>query len=78
MDTEAGRIGELVTEACALLQRLEDDVGAEVELEHLRAELRVLAPCTGDDVVADVACAVVGDIDAALAGRGRRYRDWAA
>ena len=80
METEAGRLCELVSEACGLLQRVEDDAGVEAELQQLRSELRVLAACTDDEEVADVACAVACDIDAALARPrdGWRYRDRAA
>jgi hypothetical protein len=82
VDAEAGRICELVSEACALLQRVGEDAGAEAELQHLRRELRVLTACTDDDDVADVACAVVCDIDQALGRHGDgpryRYRDRAA
>lgn len=81
MDAEAGRICELVSEACALLQRVErgeHDAGVEAELEHLRAELRALGTCAGDAEVADVARAVVDDIRVALNRRAPRPQDRAA
>ena len=81
MDADASRICELVSEACALVQQVERGAGGprdEVELEHIRAELRVLAADTGDAEVADVACALVGDIDAALSALEYRRRDRAA
>jgi hypothetical protein len=69
VDREAGRIAELVAEACGHLQQLTRIDGRGDQdgyLEHVRARLAALAACTCDDEAADEACAMIADIDAAL------------
>lgn len=69
MDIDAGRIAELVSEACGLVHEVERGRGVpnmEAELEHLRALLVALAVSTCEEEAADAACAVAGEISAAL------------
>jgi hypothetical protein len=71
VDTEAERIGELVSEACELLQQAERGRRGpefEAELEYVRARLVVLAASTSDAESADAACGAASEIAGALSG----------
>lgn len=73
MDTVATRLGDLVVEACGTLAELERgtaDPGPAARAACLRDLLAVLARETGDDEAAATACAVAGDLDAALRAAG--------